>query len=146
MKSYIVVPPNKCPRLVHGSCVVGKLEVINGRTWTVETDGDTNVFLTELAGFPILGYAQSVIQDERDFMPLWKHWQALALLNDWNLCPRCGGHIPDNVHIGRDEGALSRWDNKTHICSACGSEEAMLQLQGKDISPEGPNKWIEKQE
>lgn len=43
-------------------------------------------------------------------------------------CPRCGGGVPNDLHPGAYPGALSRWDNKTEICSACGSDEAMLQL------------------
>ena len=43
-------------------------------------------------------------------------------------CPRCGGHIPNNEHPGAYPGALSRTDNKTEICSDCGSMEAIDQL------------------
>jgi RNA polymerase subunit RPABC4/transcription elongation factor Spt4 len=40
-------------------------------------------------------------------------------------CPTCDGYIPDNENIGKYSGALSRRDNKTEICSACGTREAM---------------------
>lgn len=40
-------------------------------------------------------------------------------------CPRCGGGIPNNVNVGAYPGALSRTDNKTEICSECGTLEAM---------------------
>lgn len=43
------------------------------------------------------------------------------------VCPRCGGFIPNNEHPGAYPGALSRRDNETEICSACGQEEAFLQ-------------------
>lgn len=35
------------------------------------------------------------------------------------ICPRCGKEV-------HDYPALSRVDNKTEICSACGTKEAML--------------------
>ncbi len=66
-------------------------------------------------------------------------------------CPRCGGGIPNNVQKGQYPGALSRWDNLTEICSACGTEEAMLQWEafhkGKDakevVDPiNGAVKWL----
>lgn len=40
-------------------------------------------------------------------------------------CPRCGGSIPNNDNPGAYPGALSRVDNKTEICSDCGTMEAM---------------------
>ena len=43
-------------------------------------------------------------------------------------CPRCGGFIPNNQNPGLYPGALSRVDNKTEICSACGEEEALEDL------------------
>lgn len=39
-------------------------------------------------------------------------------------CPKCGGFIPNNDTPGAYIGALSRVDNKTEICSACGEAEA----------------------
>lgn len=47
-------------------------------------------------------------------------------------CPRCGGPIPDQEHEGQYPGALSRWDNDTEVCSACGSDEAMIQFAVRD--------------
>lgn len=44
------------------------------------------------------------------------------------LCPRCAGFIPSNEQPGEYPGALSRADNKTEICSACGTEEALVLL------------------
>lgn len=42
-------------------------------------------------------------------------------------CPRCSTHdwIPNNKTPGAYMGALSRADNKTEICSACGEDEAL---------------------
>lgn len=41
------------------------------------------------------------------------------------VCPTCGGYIPNNREPGAYPGALSRKDNKTEICSACGTAEAL---------------------
>lgn len=41
------------------------------------------------------------------------------------VCPRCEGYIPNNETPGLYPGAVSRLDNKTEICSACGQEEAL---------------------
>lgn len=41
------------------------------------------------------------------------------------VCPRCKGFIPNNVTPGEYPGAISRLDNKTEICSSCGTEEAL---------------------
>jgi len=42
-----------------------------------------------------------------------------------HTCPRCGEGIPNNLQRGMYPGALSRTDNKTEICSPCGTDEAM---------------------
>jgi hypothetical protein len=42
-------------------------------------------------------------------------------------CPRCGGDVPNAEHKGQYPGALSRWDNQTYVCSACGQDEALSQ-------------------
>lgn len=41
------------------------------------------------------------------------------------ICPSCDGFIPSNENPGAYPGALSRKDNKTEICSACGMAEAL---------------------
>lgn len=41
------------------------------------------------------------------------------------VCPTCGGYIPNNDTPGAYPGALSRKDNATEICSACGVAEAL---------------------
>jgi len=41
------------------------------------------------------------------------------------VCPTCGGYIPNNHTPGAYPGALSRKDNQTEICSACGTAEAL---------------------
>lgn len=40
-------------------------------------------------------------------------------------CPECSGFIPNNKTPGAYPGAISRRDNKTEICSECGTREAM---------------------
>jgi len=45
-------------------------------------------------------------------------------------CLRCGGAIPSFERIGQYPGALSRTDNKTEICSDCGSNEALECMRG----------------
>ena len=44
--------------------------------------------------------------------------------NRTHPCPTCDGQIPNNETPGAYIGALSRKDNKTEICSACGVREA----------------------
>lgn len=39
--------------------------------------------------------------------------------------PSCDGFIPNNETPGAYPGALSRRDNETEICSACGNLEAL---------------------
>jgi len=45
-------------------------------------------------------------------------------------CPRCGLGLPDGY-----PGALSRTDNATEICSACGTDEALWQFMGRGLPP-----------
>lgn len=47
---------------------------------------------------------------------------------DQHTCPRCAGGIPNDARRGEYPGALSRTDNVTYICSACGEHEAMEQF------------------
>lgn len=56
-----------------------------------------------------------------------------------HTCPRCGGGIPNNVDRGKYPGALSRSDNRTEICSGCGTDEALTQIFGGDLT--GPDRW-----
>jgi hypothetical protein len=46
-------------------------------------------------------------------------------MNDQFKCPSCDGYIPNNENIGAYSGAISRKDNSTEICSACGMDEAL---------------------
>jgi hypothetical protein len=55
-------------------------------------------------------------------------------------CPRCGGFIPSNQRPGEYMGALSRADNHTYVCSACGTEEAMIQFS-RDGFVYPPDTW-----
>jgi hypothetical protein len=41
------------------------------------------------------------------------------------ICPKCSGFIPNNETPGAYSGAISRVDNKTEICSSCGTQEAL---------------------
>ena len=43
-------------------------------------------------------------------------------------CPICMNWIPTNDKKGEYPGAMSRFDNDTEICSACGTGEAMMEL------------------
>ena len=52
------------------------------------------------------------------------------------ICPRCCDNwIPNNEHPGQYPGALSRADNKTEICSGCGSDEASQTFTCGDCTP-----------
>ena len=53
--------------------------------------------------------------------------------SNYPKCPSCGGFIPNNETPGAYMGALSRKDNKTEICSSCGTKEAIEDyLGGRD--------------
>lgn len=46
------------------------------------------------------------------------------------LCPRCGHHVPDDTHINEWQGAWSRTDHRTEICSPCGRVESWEERSG----------------
>lgn len=48
---------------------------------------------------------------------------------DFPVCPKCSGYIPSNENPGAYPGAISRADNKTEICSACGTNEALADFR-----------------
>lgn len=48
------------------------------------------------------------------------------------ICPSCSGYIPNNKTPGAYAGAISRRDNKTEICSACGTMEALEDFFGAE--------------
>ena len=48
-------------------------------------------------------------------------------LLDWNKCPRC--RVNDMMHP-EEINALSRMNNRSYVCSACGEDEAMLDFAG----------------
>jgi hypothetical protein len=55
-------------------------------------------------------------------------------------CPRCGG-IADEARTDKGfprPGALSRWDNRTIVCSACGTDEAVRAARGLALDPHSP--------
>lgn len=62
-------------------------------------------------------------------------------------CPRCDGYIPNNEQPGKFPGALSRVDNKTEICSDCGTAEAYNGIStiymGFDGWKNPPNKFYD---
>lgn len=47
-------------------------------------------------------------------------------VTEYPVCPLCHGWIPNNQTPGAYPGAISRRDNKTEICSACGTYEALV--------------------
>lgn len=47
-------------------------------------------------------------------------------------CPRCLGPIPSLEYAGMFPGAMSRTDNKTEICSNCGTQEAIEQMAPRE--------------
>lgn len=49
----------------------------------------------------------------------------MTRINQPKRCPLCEGWIPNNDTPGAYPGALSRRDNKTEICSECGTMEAI---------------------
>ncbi|CAB4139876.1 hypothetical protein UFOVP355_31 [uncultured Caudovirales phage] len=51
-------------------------------------------------------------------------------------CPICNGPIPCAEYEGQYSGALSRRDNKTEICSACGVDEAIQDYQASLVKGE----------
>lgn len=46
-------------------------------------------------------------------------------MKEIKICPKCSGFIPNNETPGAYMGAISRLDNQTEICSACGTQEAL---------------------
>lgn len=64
----------------------------------------------------------------------------MSITLDSNTCPRCLGGIPRDDRRGMYPGALSRTDNKTYICSECGTQEAMEDLfEGQPLSQDN---WL----
>lgn len=66
------------------------------------------------------------------------------MANHTKLCPRCESNrfTPYGDQKATDEApspALSRTDNQTYICSPCGTDEAMRDLQG--LPPIAPTDW-----
>jgi hypothetical protein len=60
-----------------------------------------------------------------------------------DICPRCKTDwIPNNERPGAYVGAISRADNKTEICSACGEDEALKDYYEGGCEP--VNEWAVK--
>lgn len=53
-----------------------------------------------------------------------------------NICPRCTGPVPNAERKGEYIGAMSRTDNETEVCSACGTAEAMEEFTGSGLTPQ----------
>lgn len=55
-------------------------------------------------------------------------------------CPRCGVSNLDKVPT---RNSLSRHQEKVHVCASCGTDEAMLDYIGKELTIEkwAVNKW-----
>lgn len=58
-------------------------------------------------------------------------------------CPTCDGYIPNNNNIGKYSGAISRRDNKTEICSDCGTREGMKDYLLSKLGLDPNDKWIQ---
>ena len=56
-------------------------------------------------------------------------------MNKNAICPRCKSYVPNNERPGEYPGALSR-SRPEEICSACGTEEALLQYAGINLEEE----------
>jgi hypothetical protein len=54
-------------------------------------------------------------------------------MSDFPICPKCDGYIPNNENPGAYPGAISRADNKTEICSDCGTQEALKDFYAKEV-------------
>ena len=52
------------------------------------------------------------------------------------MCPICSEPIPNREQAGKYCGAISRKDNVTEICSACGTAEAMADYFPWDYADE----------
>ena len=53
---------------------------------------------------------------------------------DKPVCPICEGYIPNDERPGAYPGAISRYDNKTEVCSACGTAEGVgMMMLGDQI-------------
>ena len=52
-----------------------------------------------------------------------------------NECPRCLHLIPNDAQPGAYPGALSRVDNRTEVCSDCGTHEALQQMSRLNLTP-----------
>lgn len=63
-------------------------------------------------------------------------------MNNATMCPRCNRR---ELETPMERNALSRKDNKTYVCSSCGTDEAMISYRSKgkaDVWPGYPKKMI----
>lgn len=93
---------------------------------------------------PIYGVVEVLMTEDFYSSTFKQFWKEVASEHGLYMCPRCGGFVPkryDKAMFGEYPGALSRWDNKTFVCSECGMEEAIAQMLSYDISPRGYFPW-----
>jgi hypothetical protein len=92
-------------------------------------DGEDNYPGLNLGGIPIVSRPGSA--DRK------RAFQSVPLkLASGHDCPRCGGDVPEPGHKGEWEGARSRTDNETEICSNCGRQEAGENMAGGKCTPQ----------
>lgn len=92
--------------------------IVGDRTYWIEPKGKRNRYLSQLTGLEVNGTGITPITDDKDLLRLQKHYESIAHDNKWDICPMCDDRI-----VGT--GALSRVDNVTTICSACGLKEGI---------------------
>lgn len=51
-----------------------------------------------------------------------------TMTDNYTVCPRCGRNRLNADHPARN--ALSRKDNETYVCSSCGTDEALMNMEG----------------
>ena len=120
--------PRTMPNLLLADHPDGNVSLLG---WRQDNEDDPNL-IQAVRGF-------GLTEDE---MRVTKAWPNVA----W--CPRCwqDAFVPydaEDKEKGYAEGftppALSRMDNETYICSACGQDEAMRDYNGEPPIP--PNEW-----
>lgn len=103
----------------------GVIAVQTRAAHSYEVDGVTAY---ENGGWPVA--TVTATEDARTPLQRWYYgpdWEQYAdEFDELHLtCPTCGGSVPNNETPGAYPGAISRADNQTEICSACGTSEAL---------------------
>lgn len=127
----IIIPMEEIVRMIQASAifysdVAEKAREISAIEWSAEHFTNLAEYSRALA--EIIGHStrvKPVIETLDGAYPV-KFVDALEIeFDDEHTCPRCKGGIPNDARRGEYMGALSRRDNETIICSACGDAEAM---------------------